>query len=125
MAKTEKKTAKKPAPAGQQAASAQPGSAAPAKAGKPAAAAAPTPFQDLERVFEDFLSRRWPRPLGWDWPRWDELTTRLEGQVPSLDIVDGEKEVVVRAALPGVEKKDIDVSIVERTLTIKGSTRKE
>jgi HSP20 family protein len=80
-------------------------------------------FPELERAFEDFMSRRWLRPF--EWPRLGELSSLLERQAPSLDIVDGEKEVVVRAEVPGVDKKDLDVSIVDRTLTIKGSTRKE
>jgi HSP20 family protein len=95
------------------------------KPGKSPAPATTTPFQDLERVFEEFLNRRWLRPSGWEWPRLGEISSRLDRQMPSVDIVDGDKEVVVRAELPGVEKKDIDVSIVERTLTIKASTRKE
>jgi HSP20 family protein len=125
MAKAAKKT-KKTAGSGRKAAAAQGGAEVAVKAEKaPAAGTALAPFQDLERVFEDFLNRRWLRPIGWEWPRWGELSSLLERQVPSLDIVDGEKEIVVRAELPGVDKKDLDVSIVERTLTIKGSTRSE
>jgi HSP20 family protein len=82
-------------------------------------------FPELERAFEEFLSRRWPRMPAVEWPRLGELSGMLNAQAPSLDIVDGEKEVVVRAEVPGVDKKDLDVSIADRTLTIKGSTRKE
>jgi HSP20 family protein len=94
------------------------------KAGMPAEPPARV-FPELERAFEDFLGRRWPRLSGMEWPRLGELSGLLDRQAPSLDIVDGEKEVVVRAEVPGVDKKDLDVSIVDRTLTIKGSTRKE
>jgi HSP20 family protein len=82
-------------------------------------------FPELERAFEDFLSRRWQQPFGREWPRLGELSSLLDRQVPSLDIVDGEKDVVVRAEVPGIDKKDLDISISDRTLTIKGSTRKE
>jgi HSP20 family protein len=82
-------------------------------------------FPELERAFEDFLNRRWPRLSAMEWPRLGELSGLLTAQAPSLDIVDGEKEVVVRAEVPGVDKKDLDVSIADRMLTIKGSTRKE
>ena len=124
MAKAANKTAKKAA-TGDKATSAPSASDVTVKAGKSAPPVVPTPFQELERVFEDFLNRRWPRQGGWEWPRWGELSSLVERQVPSVDIVDGEKEIVVRAQVPGVEKKDLDVSIVERTLTIKGSTRTE
>jgi HSP20 family protein len=125
MAKAAKKTVKNTARGRQEATSARGGSDVTVKTSRAASAATPSPFQELERVFEDFLNRRWPRPSGWDWPRFGELSTLLDRQVPSLDIVDGDNDVVIRAELPGVEKKDLDVSLIDRTLTIKGSTRKE
>jgi HSP20 family protein len=126
MAKAANKTAKKAAPpSAQKTTSAPSGSEVAVKAGKPVSGAVSTPFQELERVFEDFLNRRWPRQGGWEWPRWGEFSSLTERQLPSVDIVDGEKEIVVRAQVPGIDKKDLDVSIVERTLTIKGSTRTE
>jgi HSP20 family protein len=125
MAKSAKKTARKTARGGQQAASTPRGSEVPVKTDKPATGKMPKPFQDLEHLFEEFLNRRWPRQAGWEWPRWGEMSSLLERQVPSVDIIDADKEVVVRAHLPGIEKNDLDVSIAERTLTIKGSTRKE
>ena len=89
--------------------------------------AAKTPFatlRDVERLFEDFLERGWRNPLRAEWPKWPDLS-KLTAQSPAVDVVDREKEVVVRAQLPGFRKSDLDVSIAERTLTIKGSTREE
>jgi HSP20 family protein len=125
MAKATKKTTKKAAAGSEQTRTAASGPGVAVKSAKPPASAPPAPFQDLERVFEDFLNRRWLRQGGIEWPRWSELSSLLERQAPSVDIIDADKEIVVRAQLPGVEKKDLDVSLVERTLTIKGSTRKE
>jgi HSP20 family protein len=89
--------------------------------------AAKTPFatlRDVERLFEDFLERGWPKPFRAEWPQWPDAS-KLLPQTPAVDVIDREKEVVVRAQLPGFKKSDIDVSIAERTLTIKGSTREE
>ncbi|MDH3420737.1 MAG: Hsp20/alpha crystallin family protein [Gammaproteobacteria bacterium] len=83
------------------------------------------PLEDLEKVFDDLLQRRWPRPFRWDWPKWEGLPSLLEQRALSVDVVDRPREVLVRAEVPGVEKKDLDVSIVDRTLTIKGSSRQE
>jgi HSP20 family protein len=90
-----------------------------------------TPWQEMDRLFDEFLERRWPsmqRPE-WarmpDWPKLDRLTGLLGERVPSVDVVDHDGEIVVRAEVPGVEKDDLDVSISDRTLTIKGSTRSE
>jgi len=89
--------------------------------------AAKTPFatlRDVERLFEDFLERGWRNPFRAEWPQWPDVS-KLLPQTPAVDVVDREKEVVVRAQLPGFKKSDLDVSIAERTLTIKGATREE
>jgi HSP20 family protein len=76
-------------------------------------------------VFDDFLQRRWLHPFRREWPRWGDLSGVLEQMAPSVDVVDRKKEVVVRAEVPGIDREDLDVSIVDRTLTIKGSSRHE
>jgi len=38
--------------------------------------------------------------------------------VPAIDVVEDDKQYVVTAELPGVERKDIDVSVSEGVLTI-------
>ena len=44
---------------------------------------------------------------------------------PSVDVVDNDKEIKVTAELPGLDEKDIEVSIAEDSLTIKGEKKKE
>ena len=89
------------------------------------------PWPDVERLFEDFMQRRWLNPRRWEWPRLEgvpglpNLPSLLEQRAPSVDVVDRDNEILVRAEVPGVEKKDLDISITDRTLTIKGSTRHE
>jgi HSP20 family protein len=50
-----------------------------------------------------------------------------EGQAaaPTVDIVGKKDEVVLRADLPGLEQKDVDISIQEGMLTIRGSRKGE
>lgn len=45
--------------------------------------------------------------------------------MPRVDIIDRDEEIVVRAEIPGVDKKDLDVSLTDNTVTIKGSTHQE
>ena len=40
--------------------------------------------------------------------------------VPTVDVVDKQKEVLVRAELPGLDEKDIDVRLSDDMLTIRG-----
>ena len=76
-------------------------------------------FDEFDNLFDDFLSRRWPRLLDWNLP------TGLESKLPKVDIIDHDNEVEVQAALPGVKKEDLDVSISNQTITIRTSTKEE
>lgn len=72
------------------------------------------PFRrEMERLWERFFGETWlARPFTEEWQ-------------PSADIVETEASIVVKADLPGLEASDIDVSISEDVLTIKGEKRKE
>jgi HSP20 family protein len=91
----------------------------------PAPGRATTPFEDIDRLLESLSLRGWMRPMRMDWPGWGELQLPLEARMPRVDVVDREAEVVVRAELPGVDKKDLQVSATDNTVTIKGSSRHE
>ena len=91
------------------------------------AAHALIPFEEIDRVvermFEGFFPRAWMRPMmRWDWPAWPTLE---EVRLPHVDVVERDAEIVVRAEIPGIDKKDLDVSVANNTVTIKGATRKE
>lgn len=49
----------------------------------------------------------------------------LKPSMPRVNILDRDTEVVVRAEIPGMDHKDIEVSVTDRTVTIKGESRKE
>ena len=70
----------------------------------------------MEEFFEDFPPRRWMEtfePFGWKWPRDVDMERNFR-----LDIIDRDKEFLVRGELPGVEKDDIEVTIAGDRLTI-------
>lgn len=81
------------------------------------------PLQEIERMLDAFRRQDWLRPLGFAWPRWPELP--LEGRFPSLDVINGDKEIRVKAEIPGVDKEDLSVTVTDRTLTIQGQSRHE
>ena len=82
-------------------------------------------FGDMERLLETFFQRGWLRPPRMEWPEWAELRLPFEGRVPQVDVVDRKGEVLVRAELPGVDKKDLEISTTDNSVTIKGATRHE
>ena len=45
--------------------------------------------------------------------------------VPNIDIAENEKEFLVRAEVPGIDKKDIDITLSEGLLTIRGEKKCE
>jgi HSP20 family protein len=74
-------------------------------------------FREIERTFDDF-SRRAPfagfTGFGGD-----------GGMMPKIDVSEGKDAVEITAELPGCAEKDIDVSLSEGILTIRGEKKTE
>lgn len=71
-------------------------------------------FRDVERVFEDF-SRRGPLAA----------FVGEGGVMPKLDVSEGKDALDITAELPGVDEKDIEVTLANGTLTIRGEKKSE
>jgi len=84
-----------------------------------------TPFEEMERWVEDLFPRSWLRQQRSEWPLSTMATSPFEVHMPKVDIIDRDDEVFIKAALPGVEKDDIEVTMTGNMLTIKGSSKKE
>jgi HSP20 family protein len=67
--------------------------------------------RDLDRVFDSML-----RPRGREF---------LGGFFPSVNVVEGEKDIKVTVELPGMDEKDVDVTLSEGVVTIKGEKKEE
>lgn len=78
-----------------------------------------SPFEEMDQLFNHFMRRGWARPWRFEWPDMPEM------KLPQVDVIDREAEIVVKAGIPGVDKKDIDISVGEDSLTIKGETKHE
>jgi HSP20 family protein len=84
-----------------------------------------SPFDEMERLFDNFMRRGFMPTFGRDWPTWPDLRMPFEQRTPRVDVIDRKDEVIVRAEVPGVDKKDLEVSLTDTTVTIKGSTKHE
>ena len=78
--------------------------------------------REFERAFNNFFSRDWLHAPHFEFPK---LETTLGDKSPSINVVDRDNDLVVEAELPGVAKEDLDISMTENSLTIKGTTRRE
>ena len=74
----------------------------------------------LHREFDDLFNRFFRRDFG---ASGDPLGKGL--RFPTTDILEDNKKITLKAEIPGVEAKDIDVSIDGRRLTIKGEKKQE
>jgi len=73
-------------------------------------------FDLLRSEFEDMWD-----PFFGHWPRL-RLTERF---CPCVDVSETEKELVVKAEIPGMDAKDVDITLENRVLSIKGEKKQE
>lgn len=77
-------------------------------------------FREMERMFRDFFTSPWPLMR----PRF--LSEPLLGvHAPDVDLKETEKEFVVSAAIPGMEKDEINVDVTKNSITISGERKAE
>jgi len=81
---------------------------------------------EIDRLFEEFHD-------SWSFGR---LSTRMKPrlmdspfawgeQMPAIDVIEKGESIVVKAELPGMEEKDIDVELSDHMLTISGEKKEE
>jgi len=75
--------------------------------------------RDMERLVDEFIEP-FPRRSLVRWPR----LTESGALVPNVELINRDSEFLVRVELPGMDKKDIDLTITDDTLTIKGEARR-
>jgi len=71
--------------------------------------------QEMDRLMENFFGGFVGHHFG----------RRSDAFVPQVDVVDSEKEIKVSVELPGLDEKDIEVTLTREALTIKGEKKEE
>lgn len=91
-----------------------------------------TPFEEMDRImdriFEGMAPRGLFRSLAFDRPFFSDLARQFSldlVRAPSVDVVNREEEILVRAEVPGVEKDKLQVSVTDNVLTIRGECSHE
>ena len=67
--------------------------------------------REIDRLFADF-TRGWP-------------TLGVPGLTPRMDVTERDSEIELTAELPGLEEKDVDITLVDNVLTIRGEKKAE
>ena len=80
------------------------------------------PFYSLQRqmnsLFDDFFT-------GFDVAPGALASGKFGSFIPSIDVKESDKEFTIRAELPGVEEKDMEVTVTNEAVTIKGEKKEE
>lgn len=73
--------------------------------------------REMDRAFERFFDPDWGfEPL---------LRRRDLAWLPPVDILENDKDVIVRLEIPGIDPKQVDISMVGNQLTISGEKKDE
>jgi HSP20 family protein len=79
-------------------------------------------FRELEEAGRQFVSL-------FDTPLWPAVWRRLPAQErewsPAIEVFEKEDKYVVKAELPGLKEEDVDVSVNDDTLCLKGEKKTE
>ena len=78
----------------------------------------------MERYFDEMF--RQPFSFFGQHPMWPRIQFPVKEMIlPTVDIYEEGKEVVVKAEIPGMKKSDISVDIDENRITISGEKKQE
>jgi HSP20 family protein len=72
--------------------------------------------REMDRMFDDFFGNGGGALRSYQ---------ETQGLTPAIDIDDTDKQMVVKAELPGVTEKDVEVNLAGDVLTIKGEKKAE
>jgi len=82
-------------------------------------------LEEVDRIFDEYFNRNMLRSLRPNFTRIHDLWETYEMRSPSMDVIDREKDILIRAELPGVDKKDLDISVSDNLLVVKGTSNYE
>ncbi len=80
--------------------------------------------REVDRLFEDFDRDFWRCPFRRTASMLEPFWRGEEGLAPAVEIVEGEKAYKVTAELPRMDDKDIEVTLTDDVLIIKGEKRR-
>jgi HSP20 family protein len=84
--------------------------------------------QEVDRIFDEFTRGVGHWPLGRHVFEREPLLryeTSFGVSAPVVDVVEKEKEYQISAELPGLDEKEVEVSVADDMLTIKGEKKEE
>ena len=85
--------------------------------------------REIDRLFDDFTSLTTLGAPGLQNQQGSQdqqgSQNLVQNLVPRLDVTEADKEIVITAEMPGLERKDVEISIDDDILTIRGEKKVE
>jgi HSP20 family protein len=84
--------------------------------------------KDMDRMFEEMSSdfglfpHRWRFPSFKSFPKFESIGLPTE---PKVDVNETDKAITIKAELPGIEEKDVDVTVGDGYISISGEKKTE
>jgi len=71
--------------------------------------------REVDRLFNEFFTR----------PSTRRVMPRMAGWEPAVEMYETEGEVIVKAALPNIDPKQVEITVTNEAITLKGETKHE
>lgn len=72
------------------------------------------PFSELDQFFDNE-----------NWMPMIPMRPVIRGFAPAIDVSDNDKEIIIETPLAGIKPRDVEISIKDDILTIRGETKKK
>ncbi len=71
-------------------------------------------LKEMDHFFEPFVTAQHP-----------EISEHVNGWFPAVDILEGDKNISIKASIPGYTAEDIDIEIEKNIITLSGCRQNE
>jgi HSP20 family protein len=82
-------------------------------------------LEEMDRFFDNPFEMSWWHPFRMRKPMLQEMQSAFEGKTPRVDIIEEDDRFLLNAELPGVDKKDLKVTVTGTSVTIEATSSKE
>lgn len=77
--------------------------------------------EDIQRLMND-MEQQWMAPTRSSWWPGERLGAKAAMWAPAVDVIEEEKQIKVKAQVPGIKPEDLDIEVEADHLTIRGET---
>jgi len=77
------------------------------------------PFKEIERTLGWLETMPFRRPI------WDDRNDQVVNWTPAVNVYEDKENLYLEAQLPGIDMKDVNISVTDHTLQVRGERKAE